>query len=127
MADLVPVRTEGRTMSTSPSAAHIAAQIRRSRKSRGWSIDRLAEEAGVAPNTVSRVERGEKVRPGNLYAIRTTLGLPDGNGEQESTDDARGAAIELALDLTNKWLRALPEDEVDAAIQELTRWIVTRM
>ena len=114
-------------MSTSPSAAMIAAQIRRSRKSRGWSIDRLAEESGVAAGTVSRIEQGMKVRPGNLYAVHTALGLPDGDGEQAPELDPRSARIELALDLTNKWLRALPDDQVEAAIEDLTRWVVTRM
>ena len=114
-------------MSSSPSAAMIAAQIRRSRKSRGWSQDRLAEESGVAPGTVQRVERGEKVRPGNLYAIRMALGLPDGDAATPPPDDPREARVQLALDLTEKWLRALPENEVEPAIEELTRWVVTRM
>ena len=114
-------------MTTSPSAAMIAAQIRRKRKTLGWSQDRLAEEAGVAPGTISRVEQGMKVRPGNLHAIRTTLGLPDGDGEQPAADDPREGRVQLALDLTEKWLRALPEGEVDAAIEDLTRWVVTRM
>lgn len=109
------------------TGAMIAAQVRRKRKSLGWSQARLAQEAGVAPRTASRVEQGLDVRPGNLHAIRTTLGLPDGNGEQPPADDPREGRIELALDLTGKWLHALPEDQIESAIEDLTRWVVTRM
>jgi transcriptional regulator with XRE-family HTH domain len=113
---------------TNQTVAVIAAQIRRKRKAMGWSQARLAEAAGVAERTVSAAEQGKKIRPGNLHAIRTTLGLPDGDDQTVGAPDSpREQKISLALELAEKWLRALPEDQIDPAAEELTRWVVTRM
>lgn len=116
-------------MTTNTTAAAIAAQIRSARKSRGWSQEELAEQAGVAAGTVGRVEQGLKVRPGNLYSIRTTLGLPDGDdGEDEERElTPRERKIETTMVLVRKWLLAVPEDELEDATNELTRWVVTRL
>ena len=93
----------------------------------GWSQEELAKRAGVAPGTVSSLEQGKKLRPGNLHAIRTTLGLPDGDAEATTTDDAREAKIAFALDITEKWLRARPDDALEADAEDLARWIVGRI
>jgi Predicted transcriptional regulators len=93
----------------------------------GWSQEELAKRAGVAPGTVSSVERGGKVRPGNLHAIRTTLGLPDGNEEPKPSDNVRAAKIEFAQDLIGKWLEAEPDGSLESDVEDLTRWIVARM
>jgi transcriptional regulator with XRE-family HTH domain len=111
-------------MNTTP--AHIAAQVRRARKSQGLSQEKLAELAGVAPGTISALEQGKKVRPGNLHAIRTTLGLPDGNDEP-APDDERAQKIALAHDMLDKWIGALPPEGIDAAINDFARWVVSRL
>lgn len=113
-------------MPTSPTAANIAAQIRRARKARGLSQKDLAEVVGVAERTVSAAEQGKAVRPGNLYAIRTYLGLPDGDQERDP-DSPREQKLSLLHDLLDKWVAALPEDQLDPAATELSRWIVSRM
>jgi transcriptional regulator with XRE-family HTH domain len=103
----------------------ISARIRSARKSRQWSQKDLAAAAGVAEGTVARVERGEKVRPGNLYSIRVTLGLTE-DEPQERTE--MPPSVQLALDITQKWLLAQPTEEArDAAANDLTRYIVSRM
>lgn len=108
----------------SSQEAAISARIRSARKSRGWSQATLAKEAGVAEGTVARVERGERVRPGNLYSIRVTLGIEN----DEPTERAEMPdSVQLALDVVQKWLLAQPDPQsVDKAANELTRWVVTR-
>ena len=46
--------------------------LQAARARRGWSQERLAEEVGVAGNTVSRWERGEMV-PGDTYLLGESL------------------------------------------------------
>lgn len=102
-------------------AAQVAALVRRARRSRQWTGEELAAAAGVAPGTVVRVENGRAVRPGSLRAILDTLGVAPPQVEQPA--DSR---VQLALDLTRKYLEALPESELDAAVMELTRFLVLR-
>lgn len=107
--------------------ASIGAQVRRARKSRineetgrAWNSQHLADVAGVAQGTVLSIENGEPVRPGNLRAVLDALDLavpPPGKSEPE-----QDRAIALAQDLVKKWLLALPEDQRDAAVGELTRF-----
>lgn len=101
-------------------------QLRRARKARGWSQSRLAEEAGLAPNTVSRLEAGEKVRPGSLTAALAALGinhLSDTPVAREEMADS----VKLVMEITERWITALPSDQVDQAARDLTRWIMARM
>jgi transcriptional regulator with XRE-family HTH domain len=98
----------------------LAAQIRSARRAKGWTQDDLAEQAGVAPGTVLRIEKGENVRQGNLRAVLDALGIPPLSLAPPDTDPG----IELAKDLVEKWLLAKEPEERNAAIQELTRWIV---
>ncbi|MBX5239366.1 helix-turn-helix transcriptional regulator [Rhizobium sp. NLR22b] len=39
----------------------------------GWGVRDLAQNAGVAVDTISRLERGEEIMPRTLAAIRTAL------------------------------------------------------
>ena len=99
----------------------LAAQVRAARKGREWTQDDLAREAGVAPGTVLRLEKGLGVRQGNLRAILDALGIPP----LASLDNGSDAGVELAKDLVEKWLLAMDSDEDrNRAVQELTRWIV---
>jgi DNA-binding Xre family transcriptional regulator len=45
------------------------------RHTRGWEQQRLAEEAGIALNTVQRIERGEWVAAHNLFQVCSVLDL----------------------------------------------------
>ena len=55
--------------------ADLAAQVRESREARGWSQERLAQEAGVSENTVLSLERGKKkTQPGKVRLILDALG-----------------------------------------------------
>lgn len=104
--------------------AAIGARIRSARKSHGWSQEELARRAGVAAGTVSRVEGGDHVRPGNLFSIRVALGI-----ESDEPEDAAELppSVQLALDIVKKWLLAQPNPKaVDQAAHELTAWVVQR-
>jgi transcriptional regulator with XRE-family HTH domain len=100
--------------------ASIAAQVRRARKAAGHTVKGLAEVAGVADGTITRIETGQKVRPGNLRAVLDALGIQPTAVTSGPTPDN----IQLAMDLVKKWLMAMDEGERDHAVQELTRWIV---
>lgn len=101
----------------------VSARVRGARKSRGWSQAALAHEAGVAEGTVARIERGEKVRPGNLFSVRVSLGIEDDEPVAGDLPDS----VQTALDIVRKWLLAQPgPQEVDRAANELTRYVVSR-
>ena len=100
--------------------ASVGAQVRRARKASGLTVKGLAEKAGVADGTITRIETGQKVRPGNLRAVLDALDIPPVSETARATPDN----VQLAMDLVKKWLMALPEDQRDHAVQELTRWIV---
>lgn len=57
--------------------AAIANFVKLQRTFNGWKQDMLAAEAGVSLATVSRVERGQKVRPAQLRKLARALGKPD--------------------------------------------------
>jgi len=50
--------------------------VQEERKIRGWSQDKLAEEAGISQPTVSRLEDGKDVSLDSLRKIYQALGLP---------------------------------------------------
>ena len=101
--------------------ATTGAQVRRARKAREWTTQQLADAAGVAQGTVTRIENGRKTRPGNLKAVLDALELePAHLARQDEPDEA----VSLALDLVQKWLMAMPEDQRNHAVHDLTRWIV---
>lgn len=110
---------------SSSAESVIGARIRSARKARGWSQERLAQEAGVSPGTVSSVEAGNKVRPGNLFSIRTALDIT--NDEPRNHSDLP-SSVQTTLDAVKKWLLAQEDDQArDAAANELTRWIIGRL
>jgi transcriptional regulator with XRE-family HTH domain len=47
--------------------------LRRLRARRGWSQQRLAGDAGTSPQTLSRIEQGERCTLGIAHAIATAL------------------------------------------------------
>ncbi len=51
-----------------------AQNVRRARESLGWTRGRLCQEAGVSPQTLTRVERGEGCTPGVERKLATVLG-----------------------------------------------------
>lgn len=54
----------------------VAARIRELRMARGWSQDRLALEAGLSKDAVSRIERGERsARLDTLERLGAAVGL----------------------------------------------------
>lgn len=50
-----------------------AAQCKMARAATGLGIRELADRAGVSPNTISRLERGEELKLSTVDSIRTTL------------------------------------------------------
>lgn len=104
--------------------AATASRVRSARKSRGWSQADLASHAGVAPGTVVSIENAKNVRPGNLRAVLDALEIQPATSDESDRD----GGVQLALDVVEKWLVAIEdEDERNRAVQELVRFVmVTR-
>ena len=99
-------------------AARIGAQVRQARKRNALTVHDLAEKAGVAPNTVTRVELGRSVRPGNLRAILDALRI---DPMADSDDVAQD--VELAQSVISQWLRHQPETRRREMIGRLMRMV----
>ena len=72
-----------------------AIQLRMARAAIGWGVRELAERAGVAANTVTRIENGADAKQSTMDALQRTLeaaGLEFTNGEQP------GVRLRRALD-----------------------------
>lgn len=67
-------------------------QCKMARAALGWGVRDLAKEAGVAPDTISRLERGEEILPRTLTAIRTAL---ESAGVEFFEDDRGDGVIKL--------------------------------
>jgi transcriptional regulator with XRE-family HTH domain len=50
-------------------------KLKRLRNQRVWTIERLAAEAGVSKNTVSKAERGGSVYPSSVHKLASALGV----------------------------------------------------
>lgn len=60
-----------------PDLRALGVEVARQRKSRGWSIDRLAEATGVHRKTIIEVEAGRvAARISTLHGIAHALGAP---------------------------------------------------
>lgn len=102
--------------------AQLAALLRRARKTRRWKVTEAAEHAGVAPGTIVRVEKGLPVRPGNLLAIRTALGITELPEPSEVDDD-----VKLALDLMRKTLYGIKDKDARHQLaREIIRFVTLR-
>lgn len=79
--------------------AAIANFVKLQRTIYGWKQDMLAAEASVSLATVSRVERGQKVRPAQLRKLAHALGKPEDEFVRErvrpSPEDAAANFVKM--------------------------------
>ena len=107
------------------NSERVAGLVRRARRSRSWTQDDLAHEAGVAPGTVGSIELGKKVRPGSLRAVLDALALsPDAMDDAGGADDPTTADVQLVLDVVRKFLEGKQGEDRTAAVHALIRWTV---
>jgi transcriptional regulator with XRE-family HTH domain len=69
-----------------------AAQSRMARAALGLGVRDLAKAAGVSPDTVARLERGEELRPATVAAIRAAL---EAAGAVFIPENGGGAGVRL--------------------------------
>lgn len=103
---------------------NIGKQVREARKNQGMSAATLATKAGIAANTVSAIENGRSVRPGNLRAVLDALGI-----EPLAERQARigyPPDVELVRDMVGMYLMALPESERADVAFGITRYLAGR-
>lgn len=103
--------------------AQVGAQVRQARKRHPWTVKELAREAGVAANTVTAVELGRKVRPGNLRAVLDALAIDPLAEQAGHGDDAVSADVELASAVVAQWLRRQDGPTREQMIRELMRMV----
>lgn len=113
----------------------LAGRLKQARKARKWTQQKLAAESHVNQSDISKIERGETLRPTSLLALATALRcnpywLDTGEGEMFGN----GAALALpvitssggnlpslaqALEVVASTLDALPEQGRETAAQHL--------
>jgi transcriptional regulator with XRE-family HTH domain len=86
------------------------ARVREEREARGWNQRTLAAEAGVAPNTVGAIERGESVQAGKLAAVREALGMQTIASVAEE-QDVYPDDVRIVMDAIGLWLLGAPKDK----------------
>lgn len=69
-----------------------AAQCKMARAATGFGVRELAEAAGVSPNTVARLERGEVLRQLTIESIRSAL---ERAGVEFIAENGGGAGVRL--------------------------------
>src|SRR5688572_14054620 len=111
------MEAEGRAAPAGPGHALVADRLRRYRNERRWTQADLARKAGLSPDTVSRIERGERPRPRTAQALADAIGVPVerllGLADQPplfpTPDERRMAIIRSVI--------ALGDDEVERAAE----------
>lgn len=94
MCDMTRDREEAAQIA---AAAHAVAAAR---AEMGWSIDRLAQEAGVAVNSVVNVEHGRRTYGATRHKVLKALGI-DPRGLVTRLDDTDPNASPVATDGRN--------------------------
>ena len=69
-----------------------AAKVRAARNERGWSQEKLAQEADCSLTTVKRIERGIGEKPRELRSVLRVLGLTPGGGAERFAATGAGVA-----------------------------------
>lgn len=69
-----------------------AIQTKMARAATGLGVRELAERAGVSPNTIARLERGEDLKASTIAAIRAAL---EAAGVEFIDENGGGAGVRL--------------------------------
>lgn len=101
----------------------IGEQVLAARGLRGWSQKDLATAAGIAPNTVGAIERGDTVQPGKLGKVMAALDIKP--LAEEQGDEGYSVDIELVRDAIGMALLDLPEGERAAVVRNIIRALMT--
>ena len=67
-------------------------QCRMARAATGLGVRELARAAGISPDTVARLERGEELRPSTIAAVRSAL---EAAGVEFIDENGGGAGVRL--------------------------------
>lgn len=73
----------------------LAVQCKMARAAIGWGVRDLAKEAGVSPDTIARLERGEELKTSTIEAIRSAL---EAAGVEFIPENGGGAGVRLRKD-----------------------------
>lgn len=69
----------GRSAEPSPVAVEFGRRVRARRQELGWSIERLADESGLSPSWIARIElKGPDLSVVNMCRVAAALGVEVG-------------------------------------------------
>ncbi len=95
----------------------VGRQIASARELRAWSQEVLAERAGIAPNTVSSLEAGNKARPGSLAKVMAALDIEP--LAEMAAREGIPPDVHLVQEVIGMWMLALPEADRPRAVADL--------
>lgn len=105
------------------TAEDLGDRVVAARRARGWSQAELAKQAGVAENTVSKIERGTgDTQPAKLRQVLDALGIAPVT-EVLAAQGGYPDDIELVRDMIGLWLRNIPPDERAEEVLRLTAFL----
>lgn len=99
----------------------VARQIKTHREARGWSPERLAEEAGLSDKTVRSLEAGNNVRPGSLGKVLAALGIEPIAEVVERRGEP--ADVHGMLEVLRVLLMGMPEADRPEVIADVIRYL----
>lgn len=73
-------------------------QLRMARAALGWGVRELAEKAGVAANTITRIEAGHDARQSTLQVLRRAL---EDGGLVFIPENGGGAGVRLKKEVSS--------------------------
>ncbi|MFC3725772.1 helix-turn-helix domain-containing protein [Neoaquamicrobium sediminum] len=76
-----------------------AIQCKMARVALGWGVRELAEAADVATQTITRMEKGDRLKPQTVQAIRAAL---ETAGIEFIPENGGGPGVRLARSLNRK-------------------------
>lgn len=76
-----------------------SAQSKMARAATGLGVRDLAKLAGISPDTVARLERGEDLKESTIAAIRAAL---ESAGVEFIAENGGGAGVRLKKDIVNE-------------------------
>lgn len=102
----------------------IMENLPRIRKAKGFSQVKLAKEAGVSQQLISRLENGDDITSKKLPELARALGVPVHEIDENFTPDREGAAIRAPL---LSWVSAGALVKPDISVIDLseTEWTAT--
>lgn len=102
----------------------VAKRVRDAREALMWTNARLAQVAGVAPNTVSAIENAREVKPSSLGKVWMALGLQPLEAAIERDPELVPQEVQLVTDALKYWLMGKEGDDRAKSLAQLLDCVI---